>query len=138
MTFRFIEDHRQAWPVQVMCDALEVSASGSYAWRGRAESPRAASNRDLLGEIRRLHALHRGRYGAPRIHAALRAEGDAVSRGRVERLMRRHGIRAMTQRRFRVATTDSHHRRPVADNPLPQTFLATRPNEIWLADISAP
>jgi putative transposase len=45
--------------------------------------------------------------GAPRIHAALLAEGSPVSRGRIERLMRRHGIRAATHRRFRVVTTDS-------------------------------
>jgi transposase InsO family protein len=136
MKFRFIEDHRDTWPVRVMCDALEVSASGYYAWRGRPESPRAAENRALLAGIRRVHARHRGRYGAPRIHAALRAEGRLVSRGRVERLMHRHGIRATTQRRFRVVTTDSNHSLPVADNLLDQTFLATRPNQIWLADIT--
>jgi transposase InsO family protein len=136
MRFRFIEDHRDTWPVRLMCAALEVSASGYYAWRGRPESPRAAANRVLLAAIRRVHASHRGRYGAPRIHAALRAEGRLVSCGRVERLMHRHGIRAMTQRRFRVVTTDSNHSLPVADNLLDQTFLATRPNEIWLADIT--
>ena len=47
--------------------------------------------------------------------------------------MRRHGIRAATHRRFRVVTTDSNHG---LHNLLGQTFLATRPNEIWLADIS--
>jgi transposase InsO family protein len=136
MRFRFIEDHRNAWPVRVLCAALEVSASGYYAWRGRPESARAAVNRALLADIRRIHAQHRRRYGALRIHAALRAEGCSVSRGRIERLMRRHGIRAATHRRFRVVTTDSRHALPVADNLLGQTFLATRPNEIWLADIS--
>jgi putative transposase len=136
MRFRFIEDHRDAWPVRVLCAALEVSASGYYAWRGRPESARAAVNRGLLADVRRIHEQHRRRYGAPRIHAALRAEGRPVSRGRIERLMRRHGIRAMTQCRFRIVTTDSNHNLPVADNVLGQTFLASRPNEIWLADIS--
>ena len=56
MKFRFIEDHRDTWPVRVMCDALEVSPSGYYAWRGRPESPRAAANRALLAAIRRVHA----------------------------------------------------------------------------------
>jgi putative transposase len=136
MRFRFIEDHRDTWPVRVLCDALEVSASGYYAWRRRPESARAAANRALLADVRRIHDQHRGRYGAPRIHAALRAEGHEVSRGRIERLMRRHGLRAMTQRRFRVVTTDSNHALPVADNLLDKTFVATRPNQIWLADIS--
>lgn len=136
MRFRCIEDHRDTWPVRVLCAALEVSASGYYAWRGRPESARAAVNRGLLADVRRIHDQHRHRYGAPRIHAALRAEGCLVSRGRIERLMRRHGIRAATPRRFRVVTTDSNHGLPIADNLLAQTFVATRPNEIWLADIS--
>ena len=136
MRFRCIEDQRGSWPVRVLCETLEVSASGYYAWRGRPESARAAANRDLLADIRRIHEHHRHRYGAPRVHAALRAEGRSVSRGRIERLMRRHGIRAATHRRFRVVTTDSGHGLPVADNLLDQTFLATRPNEIWLADVS--
>jgi transposase InsO family protein len=136
MRFRCIEDQRGSWPVRVLCETLEVSASGYYAWRGRPESPRAVANRALLADIRRIHEQHRHRYGAPRVHAVLQAEGRPVSRGRIERLMRRHGIRAATHRRFRVVTTDSNHGLPVADNLLDQTFLATRPNEIWLADIS--
>jgi transposase InsO family protein len=136
MRFRCIEDQRDTWPVRVLCDALQVSASGYYAWRGRPESARAAANRALLADVRRIHEQHRGRSGAPRIHAAVQAEGRSVSRGRVERLMRRHGIRAATHRRFRVVTTDSKHGLPIAENLLAQTFLATRPNQIWLADIT--
>ena len=136
MRVRCIEDQRGTWPVRVLCDALGVSPSGDYAWRGRPESARAVANRALLGDIRRIHAQHRGRYGAPRIHAALRAEGRPVGRGRIERLMRRHGIHATTHRRFRVVTTDSRHTLPIADNLLDQSFVATRPNQVWLADIT--
>ena len=75
MRFRLIEDHRLIWPVRVMCDALSASPSGYYLWRSRPESPRKIANRELLGDIQRIHAHHRGRYGAPRIHAELRAEG---------------------------------------------------------------
>ena len=107
MRFRLIEDQRDVWPVRVMCDALSVSPSGYYAWRSRPESPRAIANRDLLSDIRRVHADHRGRYGAPRIHAELRAAGQTLSRKRIERVMRRHGIRAQVPRRYRVCTTDS-------------------------------
>ena len=136
MKFRLIEDQRDTFPVRAMCDVLGVSPAGYYAWRGRPESPRKAANRTLLTEIRRLHLAHRGRYGAPRIHAALQAEGHAVSRGRVERLMRRRGIRAIMPRRFRISTTDSHHDLPIAPNRLGQKFIAERPNQIWLADIT--
>ena len=80
----------------------------------RAESARKAANRQLLADIQRLHDHHRKRYGAPRIHAALRAQGRTASRGRVERLMHRHGIRAQRPRAYRICTTDSNHARPVA------------------------
>ena len=56
----------------------------------------------------RLHRLHRGRYGSPRIHAALREEGIVASPGRVACLMRRHGLRALAGRKFKSCTTDSH------------------------------
>ncbi|MGU3480251.1 DDE-type integrase/transposase/recombinase, partial [Methylobacterium sp. D48H] len=68
--------------------------------------------------------------------AALRAGGRSVSRGRVERLMRRHGIRALAGRRFRPCTTGSRHDLPIAPNLLKQDFSAARPNTVWLADIT--
>ena len=136
MKFRLIADQRETFPVRVMCDVMDVSPAGYYAWRGRPESPRKAANRALLTEIRQVHTAHRGRYGAPRIHAALRAGGYMASRGRVARLMRHQGIRAITPRRFRVCTTDSHHDLPIAPNRLDQKFAAERPNQVWLADIT--
>ena len=137
MRFRLIEDHQGVWPVRVMCDALSVSPSGYYAWRSRPESPRKSANRVLLGDIQRVHARHRERYGAPRIHAELRAEGQTVGRKRIERMMRHHGIRARAPRRYRVCTTDSKHSLPVAPNLLDQNFVANRPNQVWLADITS-
>jgi len=136
MKFRFIADHQEEWPVRVMCDVLGVSPAGYYAWRPRPESARAADNRRLLAHVRRLQVLHQGRYGSPRIHAALRAEGRGVSRGRIERLMRQHGIRAAAARRFRPVTTDSRHGLPVAPNLLEQCFKASAPNQVWLADLT--
>ena len=115
---------------------LDVSRSGYYGWRSRPESARATKNRTLLDDIRRLHARHHGRYGSPRMHAALRAEGHRCSRGRVERLMRRYGIRALAGRRFRPCTTDSRHHLPVAPNLLKQDFEAPAPNRVWLADLT--
>ena len=136
MRFGLIEDHRGVWPVRVMCAAQSVSPSGYYAWRSRPMNPRKIANRALLVDIRRVHAQHRERYGAPRIYAQLCAEGQTVSRKRVERVMRQHGIRARTPRRYRVCTTDSKHCLPVAANLLEQNFVAHRPDQVWLADIT--
>ena len=132
MRFRLIEDHREIWPVRIMGKALSVSP----AWRSRPDSLRKIANRALLVDIRRVHTHHREPYGAPRIHAALRAEGHAINRKRVARIMRQHGIRARVPRRYRVCTTDSKHSLPVAENLLDQNFVADRPDQVWLADIT--
>ena len=136
MRFRFIEDRGADYPMTIMCDVLGVSPAGYYAWRARPESRRAADNRQLVDDIKRVHRDACERYGSPRIHAELRAQGRGVSRGRIERLMRRHGIRAIMARPRRVRTTDSRHEFPIAPNLLKRNFTAAAPNRIWLADIT--
>jgi len=134
MRFRFIEDRRADYPVALMCDVLGVSPAGYYAWRSRPESRRSAANRALVDDIKRVHRDSSGRYGSPRIHVELTAQGRGASRGRIERLMRRHGIRAIMARPRRVRTTDSRHDLPIAPNLLDRSFSATAPNQVWLAD----
>jgi putative transposase len=136
MRFRFIEDRRADYPVTIMCEVLAVSPAGYYAWRSRPESRRSATNRELVDDIKRIHRDTSGRYGSRRIHAELKAQGRGVSRGRIERLMRHHGIRAIMARPRRVRTTDSRHDFPIAPNLLDRNFTATAPNRIWLVDIT--
>jgi putative transposase len=136
MSFRFIEDHRDTYPVRLMCAVLEVSPAGYYAWRERPASERVAANATLLAAIRQVHYDSGRRYGSPRVHAALRVQGRGVSRGRIERLMRRHGIRAIMTPPRRVRTTDSRHNLPIAPNLIERDFTAAAPNRVWLADIT--
>lgn len=136
MRFRFIEDRRADYPVTILCDVLGVSPAGYYAWRSRPESRRSAANRDLVDDIKRVHRDTSGRYGSPRIHIELKAQGRGVSRGRIERLMRQHGIRAIMAQPRRVRTTDSRHDFPIAPNLLNRNFTAAAPNRIWLTDIT--
>ena len=131
-----IENHRGRWPVPLMCRVFRVSVAGCYAWRKRPESRRAAENRALLDDIRRVHADSGGRYGSPRVHATLRAHGRTAGRGRVERLMRAHGVRGLVARPRRVRTTDSRHSFPVAPNLLNRRFTAAAPSQVWLADMT--
>jgi transposase InsO family protein len=135
MKFRFVQEHCTVFPVRRMCAVLDVSPAGYYAWRGRPESYRSCADRELLAEVQRIHADSNRRYGSPRVHATLRAEGRRVGRSRVERLLRRHGIQANRRRAFR-RTTDSHHAFLPAPNLLARNFEAARPNQIWLADMT--
>src|SRR4051812_30958848 len=136
MRFRFIEDRRTDYPVKVMCRVLGVSPAGYYAWRSRPESLRALANRALLEGIQRVHRDSHGRYGSPRIHVELKAQGHHASRGRIERQMRHHGIRAISAGPRRCRTTDSGHGFPIAPNLLGRNFSAAMRNQVWLADIT--
>ena len=135
MTFRFIDDHKDHWPVRVMCDALDVSPAGYYAWRDRPARARTQQQIALLVPIQAIHAEFKARYGSPRIHAELVARGHACCVNTVAKLMRDHDIRAKTARKFRC-TTDSNHDLPVADNLLDRQFDPAAPNEAWVADIT--
>jgi putative transposase len=135
MRFRFIEDRRADYPVRILCDVLEVSPAGYYAWRSRPESRRSTANRQLVNDIKRVYRDAYGRYGSPRIHIELKAQGRGVSRGRIERLMHHHGIRAIMAPPRWVRTTDSRHDLPIAPNLLDRNFVAPAPNCVWLADI---
>jgi transposase InsO family protein len=135
MRFCFIEDHRNAYPVRTLCAVLEVSTSGYYAWRDRPESARQAADRGLTADIRRIHADNRAVYGSPRMHAALRAEGQRIGVNRVARLMRHNGIQGRYKRRV-PRTTDSNHAHSIAPNLLDRQFTVAAPNRVWLADIT--
>jgi putative transposase len=135
VSYAFIRDHVADYPIQVMCEVLGVSRSGYYAWASRPESARAVEDHAVAAEIRVAHEASRGRYGSPRVHAALRAHGRQVGRKRVARLMRDMGLSARRKRRFR-RTTDSAHAFPVAPNLLGRDFTARAPDRVWLADLT--
>ena len=135
MKFAFIHIHRRQFPVRRLCQVLEVSPSGYYAWRKRPSSRRERDNQQLLEKIRLIHAKSGKTYGSPRVHAQLRKQGVRCSRKRVARLMRRHEIWAELPKK-RVRTTQSEHGLPVAANVLKQDFSAQRPNEKWVSDLT--
>lgn len=78
-------------------------------------SKRTQQDALLQQRIRDAHQRSKGRYGAPRVHAELQAEGFRVSRKRVARLMRLSGLRAKGKRRW-VQTTHSNHTLPICPN----------------------
>jgi transposase InsO family protein len=136
MTYRFIENHRDIWPVRVQCRVLGVSASGYYDWRDRGPSLRAVANQNLLHDIQRIHWDNHQRYGSPRVHKTLKDEGQHVGRARIEKIMRDNDLRGICRRKVRIKTTDSNHNLPVAENLLDRNFGALGPNQKWSADIT--
>lgn len=135
MIFGFIEAHQQEWPVAVMCDTLQVSTAGYYAWRERPLSDGQQRRERLVAEIRVIHDTVKARYGSPRIHAELVARGSPCCVNTVAKLMQTQGIAAKTTRKFRH-TTDSNHDLPVAANLLDRAFDPAAADEAWVADFT--
>ena len=137
MRFRFIEEHLAGeYPLDVACGVLGVSRSGYYARRRRPESARGRRRRGLAGKVAAVHEENRRVYGSPRVHRALLAAGEKVSENTVAKVMREHGIRAKSKRKFVPRTTDSAHDRAVASNVLGRDFAADLPDRKWAADIT--
>lgn len=136
--FAFIAAHASEHAIRFICRIIGVTRSCYYAWQ-RAAPRRAerAAWRDRLGaEIEAIFLQSKRRYGAPRIHAELRARGFHVSKRTVARLMQEKGLRPPRGRRRAPITTDSRHVHAIAPNLLEQKFSAAHPDTVWLADIS--
>jgi putative transposase len=122
--------------VSLMCELLDVSRAGYYAWARRAPSDRALTDAWLLEKIKEIHAENRQVYGSPRVHAELRlAHGVRVGRKRVERLMRQAGISGLVNKK-RGKTTIRVPGVRVADDLVERQFTPAAPNVLWIADVT--
>lgn len=126
---------RLHYDLRMLCRVLTVSRSGYYAWASRKPSTRAQENARLEIEIKAAHARTRRSYGPERLQKELQANGYYAGVGRIKRLRNKLGLRCVQLRRFK-ATTHSDHNLPVAPNLLEQRFMATRPNQVWVTDIT--
>jgi transposase InsO family protein len=135
MRYQFVEDHRAEFPVRRMCKVLDVSPSGYYAWRQRPPSAREMANQELMRKIEIVFEESGETYGGPRVHQVLVRQRVKCSKNRVARLMRLRGLKAKQARRYR-ATTKRNRAHPVAPNRLQRDFVAHRPNEKWVSDIT--
>jgi putative transposase len=120
--------------VTVMCDALEVSVSGYYAWRKREPSHHSREDAILAEKIQEVFHSYRDIYGSPRIHAELRDQGVHCARKRVARLMQELALVAKRPC-HRTVTTQSEEGATFAPNLLQQDFHADEPNQKWACDV---
>ena len=128
--------HQAVFPIAVMARVLGVSESGFHAWRHRPASAHAVADATRLKRIRTIHAGSRETYGAPRVHAELRAGGEEHGRKRVARLMRAAGLIGASRRGGTVVTTRRNKEARPAPDLVDRNFVAIRPNQLWVADIT--
>jgi len=129
-------EHCQQYPITVLCQALEVSQSGYYAWKKREPSQHCREDARLCAAIQQIFLDHRQVYGSPRIHVVLKARGIECSRKRVVRLMQQLGLSAQVKKRRKPTTRSTPFAR-FAPNHLNREFAASVPNQKWVTDTKA-
>lgn len=135
MRYQFVEQHKGAHSVSVLCRILKTSRNGYYAWKSRPTSKRQQADSDILKQIKRIHNESKESYGSPRIWHELKDTGIHCGLNKVCRLMQKHKIAAAAKKRY-VVTTDSNHSLPVAENLVDQQFTTQEPNAVWSADFT--
>lgn len=132
-----MRQHAPQFSITRMTGILDVSRSGYYAWLASLEKPnsRAIKRQQLDQKVKASFDASKGRNGARRIQADLRAHGDQHDAKSISRSLRRQKLVPKAARKFKV-TTNSNHKLPVAPNLLGQDFTASAPNQKWAGDIT--
>jgi transposase InsO family protein len=123
--------------VKRACELLEVSRAAYYAQRTDQPCPRVREDAELTEQIKELHTESKGRYGAPRIHAALRRNGKRHGKKRVARLMKQANLRGRTPKRWKKTTIPDPAAAARADL-IRRNFTvdASSVNSRWCGDIT--
>ena len=138
--YQFVDQHRAEYGVEPICRVLEIAPSAYRAYTAQQRDPSKRSPRRQREAVLRpqVHAAFEAsgrRYGARKIERQLRRDGVRVARCTVERLMRDAGLRGVVRgRRVRTTTADVAAPRPL--DLVQRQFRATRPNELWVADFT--
>lgn len=123
------------FPVEKMCQILEISRSGYYDWKDRPPSQRKIENQEILRIARKSHNECQGICGLDKILADVREKFPKCSRKRLYRIQKENQLYSKRKRKFQV-TTNSKHQLPVAENLLNQDFKTDRPAAVWVTDLS--
>ncbi len=136
MKYAFVAAYHQDWPIEVMCEPLEVRRSGYYDYVKTQSTVATPHDLDLLTRLKAMHAETGQCYGSRRMTRALQAEGYQVGRYKVRRLMKEAGVSVRRRSTRKPQTTDSRHGYGVAPNLLNREFDVAKPNAVWVGDIT--
>ena len=137
----FIDEHRWEYGVEPICRVLPIAPATYYEHRSRRLDPskrpaRAKRDATLRIEVRRVFEENFSVYGAEKVWRQLRREKVYAARCTVERLMRLEGLHGVVRgRSYKVTTVAGDEPRRPRDL-VEREFHATRPNQLWVADIT--
>ena len=133
-TYQHIAQRAARVPVRRLCQVLGVPPAAYYAWQRHWQQPVAEPAWQVA--VREAFAYHSQRYGTRRLRAEVQAQGHAVGRWRIRRVLKAHGLRAQQPRSFVPRTTDSDPAVRAAPNRLLGQPAPTAPNRVWVGDIT--
>jgi putative transposase len=133
-TYQHIAQRSAHVPVQQLCHVLRVAPSAYYAWRREQGQPVPEPAWQVA--VRVAFAYHAQRYGTRRLRAEVQAQGHAVGRWRIRRVLKVHGLRAQQPRSFVPRTTDSDPAVRAAPNRLLGQPAPIALNRVWVGDIT--
>ena len=138
MKYAWIREHRDSFPISVMCEVLEVSTSGYYDALERPPSPRALRHAQIQDAVRQVYAESHCNYGSYKVAERLQQRDDLESacRNTVVKAMREMGLKSRVSRPFTPTTTQADPTKTPAPNTLDRNFHAAAPNLKWTTDIT--
>ena len=135
MKYKFIKNNEFIFPIEKMCNVLKLSSSGYYKWKNRPRSKRLLLKEKIKEQITSIYFLSKQRYGSPRITFELNSLGYKISQITVAKYMKELGLRSKLSKKFKV-TTHSKHNYLVVENVLNRNFIAEKPAQVWVSDIT--
>ncbi|UZU00246.1 IS3 family transposase [Chryseobacterium fluminis] len=123
------------FPIEKMCHVLKLSSSGYYKWKNRSFSKKLLLKEKIKEQITSIYFSSKQRYGSPRIRFELNSLGYKISRITVAKYMKELGLRSKLSKKFKV-TTNSKHNYLVVENLLNRNFIAEKPVQAWVSDIT--
>ncbi len=132
----FIDEHRERFGVEPICETLDVSASAYYQRATGERSARSVEDERLTARIRDVHEQNFECYGYPRVWHELQRQGEQVGRDHVARLMREEGIRGAKRRGKPWRTTIADLQAQKRPDLVKRAFTADRPDRLWVGDLT--
>lgn len=126
----------ERFPVAFMCEMLDVSRQGYYAWVKREPSKRKLDDEKLADLITGIHDENKGRYGIDRIHRELAKRGYGVGPQRVRRLARSAGLACVHPRPYKVTTVQDKANGGGLVDLVGRDFVPPAKDELWYGDIT--
>jgi transposase InsO family protein len=134
--YSFITQHKNTFPVRLMCQVLGVDRSCYYHYRRqRANRPDDPEHEEMLEWIQMIDDASDHTYGSRRMKRALNCLGYPVSRNKARKLMREAKVQVRHRKKYKV-TTNSNHKQPVYDNLLQRQFDVPQPDQIYASDVT--